>query len=159
MGLTASQAASEVGKSLPTITKAIQSGKLSATGPKGGPYSIEPAELFRVWPRVEGKHTETSEFRPDETSSKPNSLQTDLDLMAERLRSSEALNERLADEVGDLRRRLDAEAEERRKLTALLTHQATPPAAPAATTAQNASVSGQSKQLSGLWSWLRGKTS
>lgn len=128
MGLTASQAAVEVGKSLPTITKAIQSGKLSAQGPKGGPYSIEPAELFRVWPRVEGNPGETSKFRPDETPSNPNPLQADLNLMAERLRSSEALNERLADEVADLRRRLDAEAEERRKLTARLTYQEERPA-------------------------------
>lgn len=130
MGLTASQAALEVGKSLPTITKAIQSGKLSASGPKGGPYSIEPAELFRVWPRVEGKGKVTPEHRPDETPQDTRPLQDDLNLMSERLRSAEALNERLADEVSDLRARLDAEGEERRKLTALLTHQPGAPASP-----------------------------
>lgn len=123
MGLTASEAAREVGKSLPTITKAIQSGKLSATGPKGGPYSIEPAELFRVWPKVAGKGEETSKLRPEETPSNPGPLQGEIELLQERLRSAQALNERLADEVSDLRARLDAEAEERRRLTALLTHQ------------------------------------
>lgn len=123
MGLTASEAAREVGKSLPTITKAIQSGKLSATGSKGGPYSIEPAELFRVWPRVAGKGGETSNVRPEETPRNPSLLQGEVDLLHERLRSAQALNERLVDEVSDLRARLDAEAEERRRLTALLTHQ------------------------------------
>lgn len=157
MGLTASQAAVEVGKSLPTITKAIQSGKLSANGPKGGPYSIEPAELFRVWPRVEGNPSETSKLRPNETSSNPNPLQADLNLIAERLRSSEALNERLADEVADLRRRLDAEAEERRKLTAMLTHQAATPPAPAAVPVPDAPASGQGKLGGGFWSRLWGK--
>lgn len=123
MGFTASEAAREVGKSLPTITKAIQSGKLSASGPKGGPYSIEPAELFRVWPRVSSKVEETPQFRPDETLSNPNALRGESDLLEERLRSAQALNERLTDEVRDLRSRLDAEAEERRRLTALLTYQ------------------------------------
>ena len=123
MGFTASEAAKEVGKSLPTITKAIQSGKLSANGPKGGPYSIEPAELFRVWPRVAGKVEETPKVRPEETPGKPNPLTGEVDLLQEKLRSAQALNERLSDEVSDLRARLDAEAEERRRLTALLTYQ------------------------------------
>lgn len=123
MGLTASEAAREVGKSLPTITKAIQSGKLSAVGPKGGPYSIEPVELFRVWPRVASKVNETPQLRPDETPSNPNPLQGEVELLEERLRSAQTLNKRLVDEVQDLRARLDAEAEERRRLTALLTHQ------------------------------------
>lgn len=132
MGFTASEAAKEVGKSLPTITKAIQSGKLSATGPKGGPYSIEPAELFRVWPRVAGKVEETPQVRVDETPLNLSTLQGEVDLLGEKLRSAQALNERLSDEVADLRARLDAEAEERRRLTALLTHQRdTPPPTPA----------------------------
>lgn len=123
MGLTASEAAREVGKSLPTITKAIQSGKLSAVGPKGGPYSIEPVELFRVWPRVASKVEETPLLRPEETPSNPNPLRGEVELLEERLRSVQVLNGRLVDEVQDLRARLDAEAEERRRLTALLTHQ------------------------------------
>lgn len=128
MGLTASEAAREVGKSLPTITKAIQSGKLSAIGPKGGPYSIEPVELFRVWPRVASKVEETPQLRPEETPSNPSPLQGEVELLEERLRSAQALNERLVDEVQDLRARLDAEAEERWKLVALVTHQAEKPA-------------------------------
>ncbi|TNC61563.1 hypothetical protein [Rubellimicrobium roseum] len=123
MGFTASEAAKEVGKSLPTITKAIQSGKLSANGPKGGPYSIEPAELFRVWPRVAGKVEETPKVRPEETPGNSTPLTGEVDLLQEKLRSAQALNERLSDEVSDLRARLDAEAEERRRLTALLTYQ------------------------------------
>lgn len=155
MGLTASQAAAEVGKSLPTITKAIQSGKLSADGPKGGPYSIEPAELFRVWPRVKETPAETSKLRPDETPRNLKDLEAALNLANEKQRSMEALNERLADEVADLRRRLDAEAEERRKLTALLTHRAEPPApapAPEMPAAAAPVVRGR-----GVWSWLRGR--
>lgn len=129
MGLTASEAAREVGKSLPTITKSIQSGRLSASGPKGGPYSIEPAELFRVWPRVVETVAETPQLRPEETPGNPDALQRGTELLEERLRSAHALNERLSDEVSDLRARLDAEAQERHRLTALLTHRANQPAA------------------------------
>lgn len=146
MGLTASEAAREVGKSLPTITKAIQSGRLSASGPKGGPYSIEPAELFRVWPRVAGNVERNPQLRVEETPGNPTSLRGEVDLLEERLRSAHALNERLADEVSDLRARLDAEGEERRRLTALLAPQVDrPPTAP-----QPSQVPRRS-----WWSWAR----
>lgn len=55
MKLSANQAAKEIGKSVPTITRAIKSGRLSATERQGGGYEIDPSELFRVWPRVTDK--------------------------------------------------------------------------------------------------------
>jgi hypothetical protein len=45
------QAAREAGTSKSTILRAIQSGRLSATRTDDGGYSIDPAELFRVYPR------------------------------------------------------------------------------------------------------------
>jgi hypothetical protein len=45
------QAAQEAGTSKSTILRAIQSGRLSATRTDDGGYSIDPAELFRVYPR------------------------------------------------------------------------------------------------------------
>jgi hypothetical protein len=44
------QAAQEAGTSKSTILRAIQSGRLSATRTDDGGYSIDPAELFRVYP-------------------------------------------------------------------------------------------------------------
>ena len=44
------QAAQEAGTSKSTILRAIQSGRLSATRTDEGGYSIDPAELFRVYP-------------------------------------------------------------------------------------------------------------
>lgn len=55
MKLSANQAAKEIGKSVPTITRAINSGRLTATKKDNGGYEIDPAELFRVWPRVTAK--------------------------------------------------------------------------------------------------------
>ncbi len=44
------QAAQQAGTSKSTILRAIQSGRLSATRTDDGGYSINPAELFRVYP-------------------------------------------------------------------------------------------------------------
>jgi len=61
MKFTASQAAKETGKSIPTISRAIKSGKISAERTPSGGYLIEPSELFRVFkpitvkPNVMGK--------------------------------------------------------------------------------------------------------
>ena len=49
--LTLSQAAKTVGKSKPTVSKAIKDGKLSAQK-VNGVYQIEPSELLRVFPAV-----------------------------------------------------------------------------------------------------------
>ena len=51
MKLSVSQAAKEVGKSKPTISKAIKTGRLSAKKVGVG-YQIDPAELFRVYPKA-----------------------------------------------------------------------------------------------------------
>ena len=58
MLLSASQAAKQVGKSVPTITRAIKNGKLSATKTDDGGYQIDPAELFRVWPAAKSDATQ-----------------------------------------------------------------------------------------------------
>lgn len=65
--LSASQAAKEVGKSIPTITRAIKKGKLSATKTEEGGYQIDPAELFRVWPAAKSDATPE---RDNETGKK-----------------------------------------------------------------------------------------
>lgn len=52
MKLSASQAAKKTGKSVPTITRAIKSGKLSAEKSGSGGYQIEASELFRVFSAV-----------------------------------------------------------------------------------------------------------
>lgn len=69
MKLTASQAAKETGKSIPTITRAIKSGKISAEKTPQGGYLIEASELFRVFNRVTEKANVTHKMLPHETPS------------------------------------------------------------------------------------------
>ena len=120
MKYSAAQAGKAVGRSTATITRAIEKHKLSAVKDENGAWQIDPAELHRVF---EMKKPENPTMQSDEKSRNAEGLQRDLDLLAEKLRSAEAMNDRLSDEVADLRARLDAEGEERRKLTAILTDQ------------------------------------
>ena len=76
MKLSASQAAKKTGKSVPTITRAIKSGKISAEKTKSGGYQIEASELFRVFnavteePNVKG-NTLRGETPPERATFTP----------------------------------------------------------------------------------------
>ena len=54
MNYTLSDAAKATGKSKTTIHRAIKSGTISVTRLDNGAYSIEPAELHRVFPADKG---------------------------------------------------------------------------------------------------------
>jgi hypothetical protein len=52
MSLSPAEAAKHVGLTKQSVIKAIRSGRLSAVKDASGGWSIEPIELFRVWPAV-----------------------------------------------------------------------------------------------------------
>lgn len=58
MKFTLNEAASECGKAKSTISKAIKSGKLSAEKNDDGSFSIDPSELFRVYPKTPKANSE-----------------------------------------------------------------------------------------------------
>lgn len=69
MKLSANEAAKRTGKSIPTITRAIKSGKISAEKTVSGGYLIDPAELFRVFPALTTTNTETPQALESVTPS------------------------------------------------------------------------------------------
>jgi hypothetical protein len=70
MGISAKQAAEQVGMSKAGIIKAIRSGKLSATKGVNGEWEIEPVELFRVYkPASTQRATVDTNSTPDQTIS------------------------------------------------------------------------------------------
>lgn len=77
MKVSASEAARRTGKSVPTITRAIRSGKISAERTESGSYLIDLSELFRVFPALTSPDDETPTrlgyetptVTPDETRS------------------------------------------------------------------------------------------
>jgi hypothetical protein len=119
MKYTAGNAAKATGKSIPTITRAIKKGVISAEKTPAGGYLIDPSELHRVFPAVTSVRDVTPEKLEHDTPEKSN-VTGELELEVRMLREMLA---REQDTVNDLRSRLDAEAEERRRLTALLTYQ------------------------------------
>jgi excisionase family DNA binding protein len=123
MALSAKEAAEQVGMSRQGIMKAIHQGKISATKDLNGQWQIEPVELFRVYAPV-------SSTQPDATSSTQHTPQdaTATDPLA---RENELLWKMIADKddvIADLRARLDVEAEERHRLTLILTDSRSTPA-------------------------------
>jgi hypothetical protein len=110
---TLGKAARATGKSKMTLHRAITSGKISAIRNEDGEYEIDPAELMRVYEIV----TPEPQTRPDVERS--GTVNEALVLRAE----IEGLKQQLAlvkDERDDLRRRLDEDSAERRRLTLLL---------------------------------------
>jgi hypothetical protein len=116
MTYTVGQAAKATGKSKPTISRAIKTGALSAIKNNDGSYTIDPAELHRVFPPVSIASNETPDLKRSDTPALQATLQREIELLRERLTDKDAV-------IDDLRKRLDREGEERRKLTAILTDQ------------------------------------
>lgn len=132
------QAARATGKSKSVIHTAIKKGTFSATKNEDGTYAIDPSELHRVFPPASfqngTKEPDSNVPEPAEPSDfrfENGRLKGELDELRERLTALDIQHDRerqrerqqLTDQIEDLRRRLDAEAEERRKMTALLTDQ------------------------------------
>ena len=128
MHYTVGTAAKATGKSKPTISRAIKNGLISATRTADGTgYVIDAAELHRVFPPLPSASNETPPKADHETPNETGALQVEIKMLRERLEEVTADKDSV---IEDLRKRLDAEAEERRRLTMLLTDQRTS-AAPA----------------------------
>jgi len=119
--LTLGQAAKQSGVSKTAISRAIKSGRLSATRSESGDYQIDPAELFRVYPASVNLNTQTEQ---DATPKDATLLRAELAILKEERERERA---QLKETIQDLRDRLKAEAEERHKLTLRLL----PPPSPA----------------------------
>lgn len=85
MELSASQAAKKVGKSVPTITRAIKKGKLTAKPRDGGGWIIDAAELFRVWPAVSNDTDATPTVLQFKTPIETSALEREVELLREML--------------------------------------------------------------------------
>jgi hypothetical protein len=132
---TIGTAAKATGKSKSTISRDIDKGKISAVKNEDGSFSIDPAELHRVYPPVSqsngSSNGQSNDPQPQNFDSGTGGLEGELQHLRERLSSLELERERereqLTDQIEDLRRRLDRTEEDRREkdrqLTALLTDQ------------------------------------
>ena len=107
MTLTLRQAADKCGKSRSTVHRALKSGKLSGSRDEDGTWSIDAAELARVFPWDVHEHGQRDGMghARDEAGDSSAVLAVKVEMLQQQL-------ERERDTVEDLRRRLDR-AEER----------------------------------------------
>lgn len=101
MGLSLRQAADQCGKSRSTIHRALQSGKLSGSKDDSGEWSIEGAELARVFPWDNNGHDQREAVEQQRATPDMG------EVMAVKVAMLEQQLEREQDTVADLRKRLD----------------------------------------------------
>lgn len=118
MAYTLGEAAKATGISKASISRAINSGRISAIKKDDGSFSIEPVELHRVYPPKSAVPvTEISDGTirngdaDTRNGSDSNVLQARLDAALEQLRDKDGT-------IDDLRHRLDRSDEERREAQA-----------------------------------------
>lgn len=134
MKLTLNQAARECGRSKSTLSNALKTGKLSAERGDKGSYLIDPAELFRVFPKTSPDDQSGPITNPHKANANRD-IEQEIEALHRQIATLNLEREReraqLSDQISDLRRRLDQESEERRSLTAMLTDQRARTAPPA----------------------------
>ena len=117
MKLSLSQAAKTTGVSKPTLSRWIKKGEISAEKLENGGYQIDASELDRVMSLKERGNNVTRNGNPETlqmaTPNETSMLHREIELLIQRLKDRDG-------EIEDLRRRLDTEGEERRKLTLML---------------------------------------
>lgn len=114
MSFSISRAAKETGLSKSTISRAVKSGRISAQKQDDGSFLIDPAELFRVYPRAVAQPQPDARHdalrNPDEQPAATAS--NDLEILKVKLEMTESMLEReretSAETIADLRKRLDA---------------------------------------------------
>ncbi len=112
MGITLREASEKVGVTRQTLMKAIKTGRVSAEKSDNGEWRIEPVELFRVLPPVNGvQHP----LQPELTGGDTPSLQVE--------------NRLLREQVAELREERNAWREQAQRL-ALTDQRAAPQPAP-----------------------------
>lgn len=152
MSWSVSRAARETGLSKSTISRAIKSGRISAARQHDGSYLIEPAELFRVYPRnvaqpPSSTHHEAARNPREEAFS---TISNEVELLKLKLAMTEELlaqerenSQRQQETVHDLRRRLDAATDKVLSLAQL--------AQPSADASRDAPRTPPKRRL--WWSW------
>jgi hypothetical protein len=129
--LTLGKAAKAAGISKPSLSAAIKKGRVSAAKNEKGHYEIDPAELFRVYP-PKGKDEQEANglalppANPQKTSNSEGLglLLAEKDkLMDEKDRSIA----RLEEEKDQIRKDLEAQREQAKRITLLLEHKTKEP--------------------------------
>jgi len=121
MKLTLGQAAKEAGISKPSLSAAIKKGRLSAEKNDSGVYEIDPAELFRVYPRKTNTDTLTNgNTLPQTNTGNKGVSQGEKEVLGLLLAEKDKAIRRLEEEKDQIRQDLEDQKEQSKRITLLL---------------------------------------
>lgn len=122
--LSANMAAKEAGIAKKTLLEAITSNRMTAEKNAKGHWEIDPAELFRVFPKSSGAGGEKTVSHPPSKTSENNGLEVEVRMLREKMTSDEAKSERerakLVDEIENLRSQLSESRQDYRQTLAVI---------------------------------------
>lgn len=127
MKLTLGQAAKTAKRSKGTLSKALNSGGISAEKDDKGRWQIDPSELSRWMSANPFPNGRKNQYETPEETYGNSALGVEVKMLRERIDALAAERDRercqLVDQIEDLRARLDGAESERVRLNALLTDQ------------------------------------
>ena len=145
MSYTLGEAAKAMGKSKPTIQKAIKSGKISASKKEDGRYEIDPSELHRVYPVKQDDSNANSDMKQSVTPNNNGELQAELDAIRRELEQTNLERDRerelMSQQIELYKEWLERADKDKDQLTAVLTKGA-----------------GEGTQSKGFWAKLVGRS-
>lgn len=130
MKLTLGQAAKTAKRSKGTLSKALNSGGISAEKDDKGRWQIDPSELSRWVSANPFPNGRENQLETLEETHENSALGVEVKMLRERIDAMDAERDRergqLVDQIEDLRARLDGAEAERVRLNAILTDQRDP---------------------------------
>ena len=123
MKLSLNKAAQHYKISKSTLSEALNTGRISATKDARGRWEIDPSEMDRVFPLNSEKPSQDRNPNPEQNTQTNAETLIEIARLRAELDAEKRLSSSMADQVEDLRSRLDKSDEERRGLTAALTDQ------------------------------------
>ena len=133
--LSLNKAAKEAAIAKSTLLDALNSGRMSAGKNDKGHWEIDPAELFRVFPKTSSTEQEEPTPTPIENREKTSSnsaLAVEVKMLREQMDKLEQMHERdrqtLVDQIEDLKTAAERQSAEHMQALAVLTDQREKPA-------------------------------
>jgi small-conductance mechanosensitive channel len=128
--LSLNKAAKEAGVAKSTLLEALNSGRMSAAKNDVGHWQIDPAELFRVFPKTSSLERGEPQATPRENQQKTNpvsALDVEVKMLREQIERMDSEREReraqLNDQIEALREQAERQSADHRQALAMLTDQ------------------------------------
>jgi len=128
--LSANRAAKEAGVAKKTLLEAMSSGRLTAEKNDKGHWEIDPAELFRVYPKTSLSEPEKPQPTHQENNlktSQNSALEIEVKMLREQIERMDTERERersqLSDQIEALKQQAERQSADHRQALAILTDQ------------------------------------